>query len=364
MAEISETQLATSEPLDVTVGFPIFPLNNSLDNPSTTEAVGLGDGTVDSHTLFSTSFSLVLWSFSGSLTYIQQCGAFFGFALSYTVEGETKEDGTATLTISDDDTAGGAGFGCGISGEFNIALQSYHVQWVSDGWDSGFQGSWENLLNFEISIEADLIKLLLQFLKAAGFQVPLQELNDTKFALGFATVYGALADSANQFSSQGNLTLTPTVYISSDLAEAIPALEGVSKAIRKIGGELSFGPALGISFPITMVPARLITDNTTYEYESFQDGVFQFKTDQPSSDDTIDQVTVVTSHTVSVEFTLRIQGGIELWTIVDISSGITVDLTESLNLGLGPYYEALSNSNGGDVAETMSYQPLPEIVWG
>lgn len=82
--------------------------------------------------LFHTTIPLVFWRFRGSATGSVISGAFFGFNLGYTVQGETRNNGTATLNFSNDSARGGMAFGIGCSFTVSLALEQTRLSFAGE----------------------------------------------------------------------------------------------------------------------------------------------------------------------------------------------------------------------------------------
>lgn len=363
MGQISSTEFATSEPLDQTFGFPLFG-SSDPSQPTQPASIGVGQSQTTG-TILSLDLSIVLWRASVSVSYTSLVGAFHGYSLAYTASGQTNPDGTATLTVTDDEASGGIGFGFGIDVGVAIGVQSYSVDWVSDGWDSGFEGVWENELNLDLSVDGDLVKLILLFMQSLGEEVPsLEELDTFSEVLGDAGVYGLFGDASDEMSLAGAMTLLPSLNLSANLAELL-GLEAVVAAAKAVGGEFTIGPVFSVTVPITISLFELTTDDGTYSFDTFSNGTFTFNNGPVGTlVNEIENVQITHQNAVNLTASVGIQASLELWSIIDIGGNITLVSSDDLfpGAGLGPFFGQLANENGGE-APQQTAMTLPEVVW-
>ncbi len=360
MGRINDTSLATSTPLNLTTGFPIFPSGTSLANPTFPRTIGIGQTPSTSFTLFDRRIPLVFWRLRGSATGSMITGAFFGFNLGYRVSGETRDNGTALLNVSSDSARGGLAFGLGCSFSLSLSLEQGRI---SFSWRSGFRTSWQALFNASVSFTLDLIELSVRILRASGVNVPLDLITGIRGTIGSGAVWGLFDSASSQLGSQGSLTLRPRVSISGNLLSLVPGVASFLAGLKKAGAKLHVGPVLNINFPITLTIVRLTTEDGNYEVTNHQTGAFQFNRGPRISPTAppVRQVTVTHSHTVGLLFTLDFKASFSAWSIFSISATIPINLMSlqppEARLA-GPFFTALSNTRTSAAAE------LPEVVWG
>lgn len=356
MGTINNTRLATSTPLGLNTGFPFFPPNTSLTNPIFPVGIGLGSlpGS-NSWTLFNRTLSVGLFRFTGSLTGSVIAGAFFGFNLGYDVTGQTRTDGTATLTVSNDSAQGGIGFGIGLGISISLRVQQNSVRFT---FRDGFTTSWQNLLNTSVSLNADLLDLALRAMRAFGVNVPLERISSIRSTVGSGVIWGLFSSGSRQFATQGSLTFTPTASLSANILPRIPAVGPVISGLKKIGGKIKAGPALNIGFPTTIRIVRLTTESGSYNFSTRSGANFNFNGGpRGAMAPTVSSVQVTHSHTMGFEFGLELKGSVSLWSIFSVSGGIRLPVQIRAPLSLGPFFTALRST-------PATAMEMPEVVWG
>lgn len=356
MGTINSQTLATSTPLNLNTGFPIFPLGTTAANPRLPIQIGIGNSPGNnSWTLIDSNVPLLLWRIRASFTAQLVSGAFFGFNLQYTIQGQTRPDGTATLTVSGDRAAGGLGFGLGLSLSFSFRLEALRTHFSLR---TGITRTWDRVFNLSPSVNIDLINLTIRLLRALGVDIPLVEL-PIDVSVGSGAIYGLFDSPSGQLGSRGTLTLRPTVNVSGNLLKLIPQLRGFLKAVKNAGGKVSVGPGLNIIFPITITIVRLSTEDGNYLNGTFSRGAFNF-TGGPraATTDPIQDVRVTHSHTVGLAFGLEFKASASLWSIFSVSATRTINPPfRAGTIGaLGPFFTALENK--------PLAAKLPEVVWG
>lgn len=359
MGRINTTRLATSNPLNLNTGFPFFPSGTSLANPTFPRTIGIGDTPTNTFSLFQRSIPLVFWRFRGSVTGSVIAGAFYGFNLGYQVSGETRDNGTAVLTVSSDSARGGLGFGLGMSLTLSLTLEQGRITF---SWRSGFRTSWSAIFNLSTTVTFDVIDLTLRILRASGLSVPLDQISDVRGAIGSGAVWGLIDSASSQFSSQGSLTIRPRVNVSGNLLSLVPGLKTFLAGLKKAGAKLHVGPVLNILLPVTITIVRLTTEDGNYESTGVQNGVFNFNRGPRISPTAppVREVTVTHSHTVGLTFTVDFKASFSVWSIISISATVPLNLAAlrppTANV-FGPYFTALSNTR-------TTAAELPEVVWG
>lgn len=356
MGTINRQTLATSTPLNLNTGFPIFPVGTTAGNPRLPIQIGIGNSPgSNSFTLVDSNIPLLLWRIRASFTAQLVSGAFFGFNLQYTIQGVTRPDGTAQLTVSGDRAQGGLGFGLGLNLSFSFRLESLRTHFSLR---TGFTTTWDRVFNLSPSVSIDLINLGIRLLRALGLNIPLVEL-PVDVTIGSGVIYGLFDSPSSQLGSTGRLVLRPGVNVSGNLLKLIPQLRGFLKAVKNAGGKVTVGPGLNITFPITITIVRLSTEDGNYLNGTFSGGAFNF-TGGPrvATSEPIQDVRVTHSHTVGLAFGLEFKASASLWSIFNVSATRTINppfRTGTIG-NLGPFFTALENK---PVAAK-----LPEVVWG
>ncbi len=361
MGQINNTRLATSTPLNLLTGFPIFPVGTSLNNPRFPIQIGLGQpsGTT-SNTIFNRTISLGFFRLTGTTTASVIAGAFFGFNLGYNVQGQTRNNGTASLTVSSDSAQGGLGFGVGIGVSLTLRVEENILEF---SFRNGFTNSWRNFFTTSASVNIDLIDISLRVMRLLGVNVPLERLQAVRDTVGSGDIWGLFSSNSSQFASRGNMTLSPRVSVSANILPRIPVFGKVISGLKKIGGKVKAGPAINIIFPITIQIVRLTTEDGNYAFSTRSGGTFNFNGGPVGTlGPTVSSVQVTHSHTVGIEFGLELKASVSLWSVFSISGGVRVPLNLGVNvtrpdIRLGPFFTALRN-------DSQTALELPEVVWG
>lgn len=356
MGTINSTSLATSTPRTLTTGFPIFPAGTSRNNPAFPRTIGIGQTPTRTFSLFQTTIPLVFWRFRGSATGTVISGAFFGFNLGYTVQGETRNNGTATLNFSNDSARGGMAFGIGCSFTVSLALEQTRL---SFSWRSGFRTTWQSIFNTSVTVSLDLIDITLRILRASGLNVPVEHITEVRGTIGSGAIWGLLDSTSGRLSSSHQLVLRPRISVSGNLLSLVPGFGPFLKGLKKAGGKLHVGPVLNFIFPITISIVRLTTEDGVYEAVDRQ-GVFDFSGGPVGSfPNPVREVQITHSHTVGLTFGLEFKASFSAWSIFSVSATIPFNLSDTLGFptAFGTYFTALSNTR-------QSAAELPEVVWG
>ncbi len=370
MGIINSTTLATSSPRNLIEGFLLFPLGTTIDNPATTTLIGLNATPSFNRDLLRRDVPLALWRLRSSITGGLTIGAFWGFNLQYTVAGETRADGTASLAFTSDAAAGGVGFGFGFTIGINLRLEQSRVTFT---WASGFRTTWERVFNISPSVTVDLIDITLRIMAANGARIPLERIQNVRSTLGGGTaIWGLYASASSQFATRGTLTLRPTFSVSVNLLKLIAQLRAPLKALKKAGGKAEVGPVFNVVFPITISIVRLTTEDGNYAILSNRTATFTFSGGPriPANAPPVRDVTITHSHSMGLEFTVDFKVSLSVWYIFNFSLTVPINLGAffplpplGINRVLGPFFTKLSaTAPARDVADVSSM--LPEVVWG
>ncbi len=372
MGTIQSTSLATSSPLNLTRGFGFFPANTSIDSPSPPTIIGIGATPSISHSLLNTTIPLAFWRLRANVSGQFVAGVFFGYNLGYTVQGATLANGTARLEFQDDSTQGGAGFGFGFTLSFAFNIDQLRT---TISFRRGIQSTWERVFNFSASATIDLIGITLQILRAAGVNVPLDQISAAGSLGASGAIWGLYSSASSQLASEGSLTFRPRLNVSVNLLSVIPQLRATLKALKKAGGKLSVGPQLNIEFPVTIEIVRLTTEDGDYNFSGFSSGVFRFNGGPAisSSAPPVQDISIVHTHTLGFRFTLEVKASFGMWSIFSLSASVPINLssvvrpTVGVNRALGPFFTTLNNSQNLAHDESRGAAlaaELPEVVWG
>ncbi len=370
MGQITSRTLATSLPRNLTTGFPLIPLNTTIDQPVFPTRIGGGNGETESfrQPILDVRIPLVFWRFTGTFNVGLFAGSFFGINLQYTVDGVTRDDGTAIVRFANDAAAGGIGFGLSLTLDFFLRLERSAGIRFTPGrrFPNTFTTVWEDIFNRSFSANIDLINIALTVLRGVGIPIPLDLVRGARTVGTNGAIWGLFDEVENQFlRNQGRLQLRPRVALSPNILDFVPPAQPVVRALKTIGSKLFCGPTLNIVFPITLNIVRLTTEDGDYEVTEFRNGRLFFDGGPVATlPPTVSQVTVTHSHAIGIEFTLAMRAGFQFLAVINLSVSVPIPL----NFGapepplraenvLGPFFTALSDN--GAVAVDM-----PEVVWG
>jgi hypothetical protein len=258
MATIANTDLGTSDPVDICKGFGLFG-----------DAVRAGiqvEG--DTRTLFHVDPQIIAWRFNTLATY----GLFFGmcgpaYGIKFEAQGETEGD-KLTLAISDDVVASGFIFGLSLTLGFEVTVSQWTLHWVWDGWNSHIRTSWENIADLKAGITFDLISLLfdllLLVLQEQGNENSLLKKVNTTLP-NVEGSYGFYDQEENQFAAnKGVMEATPVIAVPINLVPYIPGLAEIDDLLQVLWGGVAAGPQVGIAIPTTVTMESIKIDAETY----------------------------------------------------------------------------------------------------
>lgn len=296
MATIYNTVLATSQPLTISYGFPLFASGSGPFVPSYRK-VGLFKSYtlvnfdnkipiidlvivgVDFHVAIKIDFAIGIGMAGPS------------FALSSAVQGQTFDDGTAVCEFTSGAAEGGLGFGAamGFTFHFGVGLEVWYDVLVDSGSFQIFGISFSLTINIDLLgavIEA-IEKLMEKTNKDREKKHPKRGVKNEPHFQALAPIDPAPAGFFNDDNNQptgldgevwgifdktadpgaidgGVLNLDPTILIQIDVAQYIPYVKQVKELIETIGGELATGPEFGLGFPVTINVYKLIADGDEY----------------------------------------------------------------------------------------------------
>lgn len=362
MGRISRRRLTTGDSRNFNSGFPMFPANTTIDSPRTPVPIGVGYGPRSTLTLLSTDAPLAWFRFHMSISQQAIAGAFFGFQMGYNVEGETRDNGTASLTFSNEFAQGGIGFGLGITWNFTVRLDE---SLFGFNFRDGITRTWRTLLTFSTSVIFDAIELTLLVLsKVLSFE-PLSKLSEIRTVAGSGAIWGLFATNTSQGLSSGStLGLRPRLNFSANILEKIPKLAEFIKTAKKTGLAIKAGPTLLIAFPVTIRIVRLVTEDGTYDVTGSSSGRFNFASGPVRRlGPTVSSVGIVHSHSMGLEWGVELRASLSFMKVLSISGALRVPLNFGgdqgrANFSIGPFFTALNNGS------TTAREELPEVIWG
>lgn len=362
MSEILETTLATSQPRNLTRGFPFFH-SGTLNQPQQTTIIGLGAVPTISMPLFSADLPLALYRIRCNVNGTIVAGAFFGYNLEYSVLGGTNSDGTALAIFRNDAAQGGLGLGFGFTLNLSFDIQRTRITFT---WRSGFRQSWERWFNASATATIDFIELTLRILEAGGVNVPMARVDQLAGTIRNGAIWGLYDSVSGQLASRPAITLNPRMSVSGNLLRFMPAVAEVVTGLKKIGMKLFFGPVLNLVFPVTIRVVAITTDDGRYATVTRRrNGTIDFSGGPqiPIGQPPTTKIAVTHTHEIDVALTLDIKLTFGMWGIFSLGGTFPINLGAAfpIQVGtrglLGPYFNELSNQ--GQVAVE-----LPEVIWG
>lgn len=361
MGTISNRRLTTGT--NFRSGFPLFPSKTSIGAPAGPVPIGIGGIRSSGGTLFSVNTPLAWFRLGGSFSMTSVAGAFFGFQMGYNVQGQTRNNGTASLTFSNEFAHGGIGFGVGTTISVTARLEESVLNFSLR---NGFTTSWRNLISLTGSITIDLIEILLLLLSKLTQQAALEKLSTARDIAGSGAIWGLFSSNSSRGLTSGStLSFRPSLNFTVNILEAIPKVGPVVKKAKKAGVKIKAGPTLVISFPVTISIVRLTTEDGNYNVTGTSSGTFNFSGGRVGTlAPTVSSVQITHSHTIGLSFGLEFRASFSLLKLFKISGVIVIPLViqelTNLQASLGPYFTTLSDSNtvASEVPE------LPEVVWG
>lgn len=363
MGRIESIRLATSQPVNRATGFPFFPLQSAgttIDNPLRPQTIGVDGSAAIPRVILDVSLPLLLFRLRTQVTANFIAAAFFGYNLQYTVVGNTISIGEADLRFRDDSASGG--FGVGLGFEIDIAL-SVDQAAITFNWRSGFRTTWTEIFSRSGKATIDLIAIALGLLRSAGFNIPLESIQEIRDASGTRAIWGLRDSVSGQLGPTGQMVLRPKVSVHGNVLTAIPQLAPFLDALKKVGAKASAGPQFNLTFPVTISIVRLTTEDGRYEFEQYLDGIHFFNGGPriPVDAPDVQSVTVTHAHSVGIALTFELKAKLKLWSIFSESISVPIDLSPAL-----PF--PLSSNLSGPTFCALSNQPLaaelPEVVWG
>jgi hypothetical protein len=363
MGTINKQRLSTGDNRNFSSGFPMFPANTTIDSPRTPLAIGVGSGPRSSRNLLDTRVPLAWFAFNISISQQAIAGAFFGFQMGYDVEGVTRNNGTASLTFSNEFAQGGIGFGLGITWAFNVRIDESILEFT---FQDGITGTWRTLLNFTTSVTVDVIEIALLVLSRLLNVPALSKLTELSSIAGTGAIWGLFATNATQGLSSGStLGIRPRLNLSANILEKIPKVAEFIKGAKKVGVKISLGPTFIIAFPVTINIVRLTTEDGSYNVTGASSGTFNFSGGPVGSlGPTVNSLAIVHSHSMGLEWGIELRASFSFLKLLSISGAIRVPLNFGGDLGrtnfnVGPFFTALTSAQNSAMQEE-----LPEVVWG
>lgn len=363
MGRINSRRLTTGDNRNFNSGFPMFPRNTTINNPRTPTRIGAGYGPRNSMNLLDVNCPLAWFRFVISISQQAVAGAFFGFQVGYNVEGETRNNGTASLNFSNEFMQGGLGVGLGITWTFNFRIDESILGFT---FRDGITRTWRSLLNFSISSTVDALELAVKLLASVLNVPPLAALTEISSVAGSGAIWGLFAtNTSSGLTSGSTLSIRPRANFSANILEKIPKIGPAIKEAKKIGVKLSVGPTFVIFFPVTLSIVRLTTEDGNYNVTGTSGRTFNFSGGRVGTlAPTVSSFSITHSHSMGLEWGVELRASFSILKLLSISGAIRVPLNFGADLGrtelnVGPFFTALSSAQN-----TAVHEELPEVVWG
>ncbi len=312
---LSPTLLATSNPLDLCSGLPLFPALGQVQFGLETS----GSFSTGGHVNLSLEASL----FGGI------CGP--SLALSCNVQDATPAGDSFQITAD----AEQAGLTVGLSASVTVGLNI---------------DVWLFKVSYSATFSEDIMGLAVWAItKALGDDNPFSKA--TSVFPGALSAWGFFDTASNGFKNSTTVTLDPVISIPVNILPLLGDLGDAFVAMSKVGIDVCAGPSIGIGFPTVITPTALIWDGKTrsgLENDGTNSGVF---VPQSVATSTLasDQVQLDFTYAPGLDFEFGIFASISAWGI--FSASVAKDWSLEDLLGLSPVAietvtQTLTNTNG------------------
>jgi hypothetical protein len=354
MANISKTELATSDPLDLCKGFALF--------PNGAARAGISSGNTAA-TVMSKSAKITAWKGSFSLGYralVGVCGP--SYAVKFALEGEASGK-QLDLRVSED--AMQAGFFVGLT--FELPIRARLEEWKPDHWYTPWKGHWHDAGSASVTPRVDVLGALIYVLQKVLDSATLNAVNN--LVPGLIGSWGFVGSAPGSFvAGGGSLTAKPAMNIPVNILPYLPDVGEVDQALSDVGVKLATGPNFGLKVPTVVRIHQVDLDDTTFGDPRWDSRGF---TASSSSDAPADPSTmkVKVAHTPHLSFLLGWFGSASLVKLFRVSGSVNIDILGLLGIDieLGTYYNDLQNQVGrgfaAACAECGAEAPRVEVVF-
>lgn len=261
MAKIEKTLIATTDPVTIDGGIPLFP-----DVGESTLGFSIGttlwdtDKTVDLPILPTTKlFTRSSITLEGGIL-----GPCWGGRME--AEGDVT-DKEMTLSVSLDEFT--AGIVIGVYARFEIQFEAQHKahKFVYDGWHSHLESYWKSDFNVVAPIELDVIPTLVNLALTIGGFIPglskiiafvpknmLDNLRNTEEGIigngGTVKPEPGMLGQIDLINLIKTIGFTAVETVQPELAPAVEAVSKLDKIMSKLKPDIASGPVFGINFPV------------------------------------------------------------------------------------------------------------------
>lgn len=245
MAKIEKTRIATSIPLNLCKGLPIWP---SLG------AIGIGASSAGrSGPLLDTSTQVMWYKFGVGFSYdffMGICGP--AFAVGMDLDGEA-DGGTLSLNVSEDEVQAGMVAAFTFSATTDLFLEEYDI----------FQG-WKNDFNLHAGIEVDILGLFINAIIWALQNGGGAGDAEMKPFPGYKYYFGMSGSDSGTLGHLPNAVAEPKMHMPFNIVPQVAPLEAINVTLHALLGELAMGPTLWFGIPVSVGVKSIDIDGVSY----------------------------------------------------------------------------------------------------
>ncbi|KMY67744.1 hypothetical protein AAU61_07630 [Desulfocarbo indianensis] len=356
--EIKKTFIGTSDPLNVCSGLALFP-------PFPNIGAGV-HFTQNTHALLNKDLKILAFRASAAIdwgVFMGLCGP--GYAIKFLTEGEIEGDELA-LKIDEDSTIGGFALGTNVSIDFALMAKLYKLHWK--GWH--LKGSWDAVLNAELAVSFDFLKLALDVILAAlGLETWLQKVEPIKETLTSSIAMLGEAEDVYK-DGEGVIEIHPKFMLPINLWVLVVALAAAGEATGVLTApstvilafdklmdvtcsSIGCGPTLGID-----VPVKVQVDSVTIDKAEFKrtyvdsSGTWHGTTSSGDIPQEPEKMTVKLGTTAGFDFRVGVYAEVQILEL--FHAGVSMDTGMLALLGIQPqigeFHQTLSNDIGSQYA--------------
>jgi hypothetical protein len=236
--------IGTSDPLNLCQGLPLFDLGTARAGISATSR---------SYELIDVSATILatrLKVSSYASFYYGICGPAVAFLSRNIDVFRTNSGGKGELTLTFNEgllIEAGMFAGCAAGAGVTLAFQVYKP----DPWYKPWTFAWRDAFTVDIGVTVDLFALCYQLIFRTAKGSFTQDSQDRLKNVGPASTFLLVDSEGSSNTVEPDLTATPALTLSINLANYSAKLKAMNDALSKIGGEVSVGPSFHLEFPVT-----------------------------------------------------------------------------------------------------------------
>lgn len=236
--------------LPLAQGLPLFPkLGAARAGTSATSQY---------HELFDYGATVLFWRIKTSAYYTFFVG-FVGPAVAFRFGADVTlanvgSGGQVTVNMTNQQMVAGLETGLAVGGGISLKQDLY----LPSSWYSPWKFAWKTVLDITVQFELDILQLLFEFisylLTTGAADGHWQQDTTAPFARLFNSLstFKMLGSTNDEIGRDRSLTATAGFTLPINLVNAFAPLRAFAKALEKIKGQLSFGPALGFGIPVDL----------------------------------------------------------------------------------------------------------------